>query len=478
MKQIIRNIGYSFIAAWVYILFNGVLLFPAIEPTAFVSGTHIVSSLSTGLTGLVLALLSVKLFSLDRHREIVYLAGIIGAAGTCCIALAGSGFLAAEWMPVGYLLVGIGMAGLKSAWQERLIYQGRRATVFSLAVFTCLGAGLCLAISALPFEIALPTASLLPVLAAFFLLLRPAQRGDGSPGSKSDGLKRADDMQVITLGDLFLHAPVRLFAVIALMSFAYGSVRTLGILDGALVQFGSDFLLSVGCPAVATVSATLVVFYARKFDTAIVFYIALPVMAAVSLIPLLGNSVLGAAAHGIASFGFELILTLALFLIMDSVAAKRIYALFGVGLLWFSHMIGTALGQIVSESISDLTTITILTLVLLLFSALIVMGGAPRFTIAPSSSGDRKFECSDPEDKASDERLGSIALLAKKYGLSARETEILELWGTGHTSAFIEEKLFISKNTVKTHLSHIYTKVGVSSKEDLLQMVERHDRSQ
>lgn len=475
MKQIARNIGYSFIAAWVYILFNGVLLFPAIEPTAFVSSTHIVSSLSTGLAGLVLALLSVKLFSLERHREIVYLAGIVGAAGTCCIALAGSGFLSAEWMSIGYLLVGIGMAGLKCAWQERLICQGRQATVFSLAVFTCLGAGLCLVISALPFEIALPIASVLPVLAAFFLLVKPVQQEDGAHGSRGVESMGSDDAPVITIGDSFLHAPVRLFAVIALMSFAYGSVRTLGILDGALVQFGNDFLLSVGCPVIATVSATLVVFYARKFDTAVVFYIALPIMAAVSLIPLAGNPVLGAAAHGIASFGFELILTLALFLIMDSVAAKRIHALFGVGLLWFSHMIGTALGQIVSESISDQTMITILTLVLLLFAALVVMGGAPRFTIAPSSSGERDPDRSGSAGRAGDGRLGSIALLAEKYGLSARETEILELWGTGHTSAFIEEKLFISKNTVKTHLSHIYAKVGVSSKEDLLQMVEGHD---
>ena len=189
MKQIARNIGYSFIAAWVYILFNGVLLFPAIEPTAFVSSTHIVSSLSTGLAGLVLALLSVKLFSLERHREIVYLAGIVGAAGT---------------------------------WQERLICQGRQATVFSLAVFTCLGAGLCLVISALPFEIALPIASVLPVLAAFFLLVKPVQQEDGAHGSRGVESMGSDDAPVITIGDSFLHAPVRLFAVIALMSFAYG----------------------------------------------------------------------------------------------------------------------------------------------------------------------------------------------------------------------------------------------------------------
>lgn len=472
MKQSIHNIGYTFIAAWVYILFNGVLLVPAIDPTALVSSTHIISSLSTGFTGFALAVLSIKLVSLERHREIVYLAGVVGASGTSCIALSGSGFLASEWMMAGYLLVGIGMAGLKSAWQERLILQGRRQTVYSLSVFTCLGACLCLLINLLPFEIALPLAAVLPIAAAFFLLFKPLGGEEKTPEKATEA-----DLPGcrLSLGESFLHAPMRLFAVVAIVSFAYGSVRTLGILDGVLVHMGNDFIMSVGCPMVATVAATLVVFFARKFDTAIVFYLALPIMAAVSLIPLAGDPLLGTIAHGIVSFGTELIMTLAIFLIMDCVKAKRIYALFGVGVLWFSHMIGTALGQIVAESVYDQTTMTIVILVLLLFAALIVLGGAPRFSVASFSPAGDKEKTKTVDGPMRDDRLCRIDSLAERHGLSNRESEILELWGTGHTSGFIEQQLFISKNTVKTHLTHIYAKIGVSSKEDLLQMIENED---
>jgi len=46
-------------------------------------------------------------------------------------------------------------------------------------------------------------------------------------------------------------------------------------------------------------------------------------------------------------------------------------------------------------------------------------------------------------------------------GLSAREVEILELVARGTTNREAAERLFISEATVKTHLIHIYAKLGV-----------------
>jgi DNA-binding NarL/FixJ family response regulator len=45
--------------------------------------------------------------------------------------------------------------------------------------------------------------------------------------------------------------------------------------------------------------------------------------------------------------------------------------------------------------------------------------------------------------------------------LSAREVEILELVARGTTNREAAERLFISEATVKTHLIHIYAKLGV-----------------
>ena len=41
------------------------------------------------------------------------------------------------------------------------------------------------------------------------------------------------------------------------------------------------------------------------------------------------------------------------------------------------------------------------------------------------------------------------------------------------TGAYIEKQLFISKNTVKTHLRHIYQKTQTGNKEELLVLFEQ-----
>lgn len=48
--------------------------------------------------------------------------------------------------------------------------------------------------------------------------------------------------------------------------------------------------------------------------------------------------------------------------------------------------------------------------------------------------------------------------------LSPRETEILELLATGATNRDVSRQLFISESTVKTHLVHLYEKLGVTSR--------------
>jgi DNA-binding CsgD family transcriptional regulator len=63
--------------------------------------------------------------------------------------------------------------------------------------------------------------------------------------------------------------------------------------------------------------------------------------------------------------------------------------------------------------------------------------------------------------------------LACAYQLTAREAEILEMLSLGHRGPFISEALFISPNTVRTHIYNIYRKLGVNSREDILRIT--HD---
>ena len=52
--------------------------------------------------------------------------------------------------------------------------------------------------------------------------------------------------------------------------------------------------------------------------------------------------------------------------------------------------------------------------------------------------------------------------------MTEREHEILLLLAKGHDTDFIQEKLFISRSTVKSHTYNIYKKIGVHTKKELL----------
>jgi DNA-binding NarL/FixJ family response regulator len=58
-------------------------------------------------------------------------------------------------------------------------------------------------------------------------------------------------------------------------------------------------------------------------------------------------------------------------------------------------------------------------------------------------------------------------LIPRSSTLSDRETQVADLVAAGLTNREIAEQLFISERTVHSHLSHIFTKLDVTSRTQL-----------
>lgn len=62
-----------------------------------------------------------------------------------------------------------------------------------------------------------------------------------------------------------------------------------------------------------------------------------------------------------------------------------------------------------------------------------------------------------------------------EYNLTPREAEVFSLLARGRTADIIADKLFVSPATVKSHIYHIYRKLGINSQQHLMSVVEKTD---
>lgn len=64
--------------------------------------------------------------------------------------------------------------------------------------------------------------------------------------------------------------------------------------------------------------------------------------------------------------------------------------------------------------------------------------------------------------------------LRAAYDLSERETEVALLIAQGRSKSYIAEALCLSENTVRTHAKNVYAKLGVHSKQELIDLMQEH----
>jgi DNA-binding CsgD family transcriptional regulator len=64
----------------------------------------------------------------------------------------------------------------------------------------------------------------------------------------------------------------------------------------------------------------------------------------------------------------------------------------------------------------------------------------------------------------------------EKYGISKREGEIIDLIIKGHSNREIEDKLFISLETVKKHIYNIYKKTRVKNRLQLNYLIRNYNK--
>lgn len=77
--------------------------------------------------------------------------------------------------------------------------------------------------------------------------------------------------------------------------------------------------------------------------------------------------------------------------------------------------------------------------------------------------------------QAASELTEIVNSVAEEYRLSEREREIMGLIAQGYTAAAVADKLVISPYTVNTHVQHIYAKLNIHKRSELIGYLHRSD---
>ena len=92
---------------------------------------------------------------------------------------------------------------------------------------------------------------------------------------------------------------------------------------------------------------------------------------------------------------------------------------------------------------------------------------------AGAESKDRPADDESIGEHSCGERPDLYTAFCAEYDLSPRESEVFRLWVTGHGLKYIQNALFVSESTVKSHLRSIYRKCDTHNRDEIIALFER-----
>lgn len=170
-------------------------------------------------------------------------------------------------------------------------------------------------------------------------------------------------------------------------------------------------------------------------------------------------------AGGVLVFTSQQIMTAVLYARFGLVAlreeapAAKVFAA-GIAATDCGFILGMVAGNLVQSSFSNHSLYLILGIVyLIVMAAFLNVGSLSRKEEAVRSADSTALEF-------------NLQDVAQAHGLTARESEILEYLSRGKSVPAIASEVFLSVNTVRTHIAHIYQKFDVHSRDELVSAVD------
>ena len=451
-RVVIHAVGLGLVWAWIYCV--------SVTPSIATGGVGIdptsVEWLTSSLVNVVALFVCGYLFrSRPSGRVSVVLAGVIPALGTVTISLSEDiGWLLA----LGGLACGLGYAMLCVLWGVALsrleIEQAEIAAPGACVVWMACA----LVFPSITGAAGVVGTSLMPLLSA--VLLHATAKAAGRPGAT--GALQADEAAPTAAGVFRPGSFIRLCLALCATYVVIGLLDVVNDCTPLVVGPANvDLLNFLGSGFGVAMAAAFVAFNVRV-DAGRLYRWLVPVLMLGLAFCARGGSGGSALSTVICTGADVCVQAMAILCVFAIHRDEGLSVALGIGcaqgFIQLGVLVGNALGAgafnlVVGAGGLEAQAALVLGCVLCCFAALV-----------PQTGRRRADEQPDPSV--------AIEAVAARYRLTQRETEVLDLLAQGRTQPYIRDVLQLSKGTVATHAAHIYAKLGVHSKQELIDLVE------
>ena len=418
---------------------------------------------------------------LGRTGRLLVKAGApVGTLGSLA-ALAGGLWGSAPLLVAGSVLVGVALAPLTVAWGWVCCAQGHGKTIVHIASAWTLTLPGNLLVLALPQVAAGVVVALLPAASgALFMLLARLQ---GHPGMQVTP-RAGGRVDILEARELVGGVDRRLLLLTLMFCFGFGLMYMMQAAGSAILASEGAGPAAISFPTVGPVvvrsltallvlTGSLTVMHDR---IGLVFKACFYLMLTGLLFLLLGMFVpdldwlsISLVAAGYCGFDV-LVWTMVAFhgYVSPNAAQKTVV----VAML--AEQTGIALGFSAGMAVGTLDMPDAAKAVLMVGFTVLTVAVLVSYT----ERGSKIWELLVKTSLANDAALatggaGDLAAFKAAHRLTEREGDVLALLVQGRSFGYIAERMYVSENTVKTHVRHIYAKCGAHGKQDLLDQVER-----
>lgn len=365
------------------------------------------------------------------------------------------------WLCAGALVLGLADAATVLCLLSYLTSFGLRGTYLFLVVSNLAAVLIYYALTFLPSPLSFPVAVLFFFLAVLSLVFAWRESNAESSSEYS--------------------GPVCRGALSRLWRPTLG-VSILGFMAGLMLQISGREEIALEAFQQSSVFSSLALYAAllivalvlpKNIDLGRIYQIAIPISAvSFLLLPLVWNSA-GGIVNSFANLGYMLALLVLTCLVIEVVRDTAVSAFFLLGIVYASAYLAQLVGMLVgffnAASVGRGTlSLTAIALVAVYLLSVVSLALFKDKGFRGFDTGDGQFQGVTTEGVGYEERCNDIAL---EYGFTEREREVFRYLGQGNTIHAVSERLFISESTVKYHLKSIYQKLGIHTRQELIDFI-------